>query len=231
MKEQTPLTRNSPTLLRVSECFVSIQGEGPSQGRPAAFMRLQGCSVGCTWCDSKYTWEPAGGEASDAQALAARMMEGLCPRLLVITGGEPLEVEGFPELLAWCSPFWSRVEVETSGVRSPIPAAGNVRWNWSPKLSSVTPRADETWAHAKRFMRAKHAICKVVVGDQADWRETLERLSDCDIPPHRTWIMPQGTEKEVLLERARWLAPLCIEEGFRLTNRLHILLWGPRRGV
>ena len=217
--------------LRISECFVSIQGEGPSQGRPAAFIRLQGCSVGCSWCDSKYTWEPSGGEALDAQTAVSQMMEGTCPTLLVITGGEPLEVAGFPDLLTWASNFWWRIEVETSGVLPPIPATKAVRWNWSPKLSSVTPRADETWAYAKRFVRSKRAICKVVVSDEADWNEALERLCDWDVPPERTWIMPQGIEKEALLERARWLAPLCIEQGFRLTNRLHILLWGARRGV
>src|SRR5262245_42764119 len=50
-----------PITLQVSELFLSLQGEGPSAGTPAHFLRLQGCDVGCTWCDSKYTWDPAGG--------------------------------------------------------------------------------------------------------------------------------------------------------------------------
>ena len=57
--------------VRISELFHSIQGEGPSAGTPAHFLRLQGCDVGCTWCDSKYTWDPAGGiERTISTALA-----------------------------------------------------------------------------------------------------------------------------------------------------------------
>ena len=77
-------------MLRVSETFLSLQGEGPSAGVPAHFLRLQGCDVGCAWCDTKYSWDAAGGAAMEpAAAVAALRALGEAP-LLVVTGGEPL---------------------------------------------------------------------------------------------------------------------------------------------
>src|SRR5437763_13398847 len=75
--------------IHVSELFLSIQGEGPSAGMPAHFLRLQGCSVGCHWCDSKYTWEAAGGRALVIDAAFDELAALGHASLLVITGGEP----------------------------------------------------------------------------------------------------------------------------------------------
>ena len=58
---------------RVAEVFYSIQGEGATAGVPAVFARLQGCSVGCEWCDTKYSWDPARGRAVELDALLAEM--------------------------------------------------------------------------------------------------------------------------------------------------------------
>ncbi|MBI1799016.1 MAG: 7-carboxy-7-deazaguanine synthase QueE, partial [Candidatus Eisenbacteria bacterium] len=56
-------------VFRVSEIFLSIQGEGPGAGIPAHFVRLQGCDVGCRWCDSRYTWDAAGGRERTADEI------------------------------------------------------------------------------------------------------------------------------------------------------------------
>src|SRR5258706_14435787 len=98
-----------PTL-RVSELFLSLQGEGPSAGTPAHFLRLQGCDVGCAWCDSKYTWDAAGGrELGTSAAFEELLALGEAP-LLVVTGGEPLEHAGIAELLREAGQRWGRVE-------------------------------------------------------------------------------------------------------------------------
>jgi len=87
------------TSVGVSEIFLSIQGEGPSAGTPAHFVRLQGCDVGCHWCDSKYTWSPAAGQAMALEDTWARARAlGEAP-LLVVTGGEPLQHPGIDALL------------------------------------------------------------------------------------------------------------------------------------
>src|SRR5689334_10810961 len=96
-------------ILRISELFLSLQGEGPSAGTPAHFLRLQGCDVGCHWCDSKYTWDPhRGQEMSAGEAFQALTRLGSAP-LLVVTGGEPLEHPGIAELLKLALTRWQRV--------------------------------------------------------------------------------------------------------------------------
>src|SRR5690348_12062123 len=78
-----------PITLRVAEVFRSLQGEGPSAGTPAHFLRLQGCDVGCHWCDTKYSWDATGGHDSPvADAFTELRALGEAP-LLVVTGGEP----------------------------------------------------------------------------------------------------------------------------------------------
>src|SRR5215475_10354965 len=75
---------------RIAEAFFSIQGEGATAGLPAVFIRLQGCSVGCRWCDTKYSWDPAGGQEARLDSLIEEARGHPCRRA-VITGGKPLE--------------------------------------------------------------------------------------------------------------------------------------------
>ena len=138
--------------IRVSETFRSLQGEGPSAGVPAHFLRLQGCDVGCHWCDTKYTWDPALGREVGLEAAFAELRSlGPAP-LLVITGGEPLQHPGVRELLAAALERWPRVEVETSGIEPPPLAHAHLHYNHSPKLPSATPRWDACWAHVAAFI-------------------------------------------------------------------------------
>lgn len=224
-------TPSAPARLRIAEVFLSLQGEGPSLGVPAHFLRLQGCSVGCSWCDSKYTWDASGGEAASLNDVLARLRALGDARLLVVTGGEPLEHPGIEALLAWAAGHWPRVEVETSGL-GPVPTvAPNVEWRWSPKLSRVSPKADLTWEAARAMQASGRFVCKVVVQDEQDWDEACARVNRAGIPAAHVVVMPEGMTREALRERMAWLAPRCVRAGFRLTPRLHVDIWGARRGV
>ena len=221
---------NTPVTLRVAETFRSLQGEGPSAGTPAHFLRLQGCDVGCRWCDTKYTWDATGGRASTiAEAFAELRALGEAS-LLVVTGGEPLAHPGIERVLQAAVGQWARVEVETSGLHAPPVTHERLHYMWSPKLPSVTERWGDTWAHASAFVSDPRTMIKIVVGEH-DEAALMERLSEGVLPRERVMLMPEGMTDAALVERARALAALCLRENLRLSPRLHVWLWGAKRGV
>ncbi len=224
-------THGAAARLRVSECFLSIQGEGPSAGTPAHFVRLQGCDVGCHWCDSKYTWGSSGGrEVAVDEVLDEARALGSAP-MLVVTGGEPLEHDGVYELLARAVQLWPRVEVETSGVLPPGMRDERLFWNVSPKLSSATERASDTWQHADRWCAEPNATFKIVIGSRDDVAEAVRRLDDHGIPARRVMLMPEGLTDDAVRAHARIVLEACQAHGFRMSPRLHIWMWGAKRGV
>ncbi len=219
------------TTIRVSEVFLSLQGEGPSAGTPAHFVRLQGCTVGCVWCDTKYSWEARGGREVRVDGLLAEARAlGEAP-LLVVTGGEPLETPGLAPLLERALSLWKRVEVETSGLLPPPLGHERLRWNVSPKLPRATPRWQETWSHAAAWLAEPGATFKIVVGDPPDEADALRLIAAHELPPERVMLMPEGFTDSGLRQRAAALAEVCKRHGFRLSPRLHVWLWGARKGV
>jgi organic radical activating enzyme len=221
----------APPAVRTSEIFLSIQGEGPSAGTPAHFVRLQGCDVGCRWCDTKYSWDFAGGAAHALEDLweKARAL-GDAP-LLVVTGGEPLEHPGIATLLGQALARWERVEVETSGIVAAPLRDARLFYNVSPKLPSATPRSAETWRHIAAWLADPNATFKIVVGDPPDLDDALAAIRRHTIPARRVMLMPEGMTEEALRARAVDLAEACKRHGFRLSPRLHVWMWGARRGV
>jgi 7-carboxy-7-deazaguanine synthase len=216
--------------LRVAEVFRSLQGEGPSAGTPAHFLRLQGCDVGCRWCDTRYTWDAEGGrEVSLSEAFAELRALGEAP-LLVVTGGEPLAHPDVDRVLAAAVGLWPRVEVETSGVAPPVFRHERLFHMWSPKLPGVTERWEETWAHLASFLADPNTWIKLVVAEGDD--EAVVRLvHERALPRERVLLMPEGLTDAALRTRALALAEVCKREGLRLSPRLHVWLWGAKRGV
>jgi len=225
-------SRTAPAdTVRVSELFHSLQGEGPSAGTPAHFLRLQGCDVGCRWCDTRYTWDAAGGREV-AIAAAFDELAALGPAdLLVVTGGEPLAHPGVGALLAAALARWGRVEVETSGIAPPPARDARLHYNHSPKLPSATPRWADTWAHAAAFAADPNTTFKLVIGDPPDEADALRLLAAHALPRNRTVLMPEGLTDAALRGRAASLAATCRRENLRFSPRLHVWLWGARRGV
>ena len=217
--------------MRVSEIFLSLQGEGPSAGTPAHFIRLQGCDVGCHWCDTKYSWDFRSGRELCAAA-ACDEAETLGPApLLVITGGEPAEHPGLAELLVQALGRWARVEVETSGVAPPPLSDPRLAWNVSPELPSATPRWRDTWAHAAAWIAEPRATFKIVVGDPPDPEDASDLIEWHALPRDRVMLMPEGMTEPALRKHAPGLADECKRLGVRMSPRLHIWMWGARRGV
>jgi len=221
----------TPTITgRIAECFFSIQGEGVTAGAPAVFVRLQGCSVGCQWCDTKYTWDPAGGQEVSLEALVEEVAAFPCRRV-VITGGEPLESPLFMPLVEALKARGFTIEVETSGTLLP-PRVPVDQWNVSVKLAgSGVAESRRINPEAIRAFLGLGAWWKFVVVDQRDVAEVLRLAERFALPRERILLMPEGIRREEILERSEWVIEECKRHGFRYSPRLHILFWGAKRGV
>jgi 7-carboxy-7-deazaguanine synthase len=217
---------------RIAETFFSIQGEGATAGLPAIFVRLQGCSVGCAWCDTKYSWEPAAGREVSLDALLDEVSAYPCRRV-VITGGEPLESPLFEPLAAALGARDFRVEVETSGtLPPPVEAGRDIQWNVSVKLAgSGVAEGRRINPEAIRAFLAREAWWKFVVADERDVAEVVRLAERFALPRERILLQPECLRPEEFTARAPWVAEACKAHGFRFSPRLHLLLWGARRGA
>ena len=232
------------------EIFASLQGEGPSIGRPTAFVRLSRCNLACRWCDTAYTWRFAGdnrphrdnlafergaNQLSLDEAEVAARIAGLGQDRLVITGGEPLLQSAALARMAALLPAGTAIEVETNGTVAPHPALDALvtQYNVSPKLAhsgnpaelALVPERLAAWASDPR------AWFKFVIAEPDDLAEVLAIRDAHAIPGERLYLMPEGTDSATLNARLRWLAPLALAHGLRLTDRLHIHLYGDTRGT
>jgi 7-carboxy-7-deazaguanine synthase len=187
--------------------------------------------VGCVWCDTKYSWDAARGDAIEAPEIWARARALGDAPLLVVTGGEPLEHPALAPLLADALSRWARVEVETSGIAAPPLHDPRLGYNVSPKLPSATPRWRDTWAHIPAWLEEPRATFKIVVGDAPDLDDAERLIAEHRLPHDRVMLMPEGITPDALRARATDLAVACKRLGVRLGPRLHVWLWGARRGV
>lgn len=231
------------------EIFASLQGEGPSAGMAVAFLRLSRCNLACTWCDTAYTWHFEGdnrphrdGVTFERKAnqitlevaeIAERIAE-LGQNRLVITGGEPLMQAGAVAELLEALPDIS-VEIETNGTVA-APARLDIRvdqYNVSPKLAhsgndtelALIPERLDSYATDPR------TFFKFVIAAPEDVEEVLALQRRYRFRPGHVFLMPEGTDSVTLRERMEWIAPLCLEHGFRLSDRMHIHLYGDTRGT
>jgi len=231
--------------MRVSEIFYSLQGEGRLAGVPSVFVRLAGCPLRCRWCDSKYAWHQSAGSHQSLETIVQTVQKWQC-RYVVITGGEPMvnpdssARSELPELVERLKACGKHVTIETAGIAF-IPDIACDLMSISPKLSNSTPK-DPKLAAVHESIRLDtsvlaellgHYRCQVkfVVESEADIEEIRQVIEQtANIDTETVMLMPQGQTKKQLLARSPMVARLCKRNGFAFCQRLHILLWGNKRG-
>ena len=228
--------------MRISEIFYSLQGEGRLLGVPSVFVRTSGCNLRCRWCDTPYTsWRPEGKSWSVKNILAE--VAKYPTRHVVITGGEPLLAPDIEELTFELKQRGSHITIETAATIFK-PLAGDLI-SLSPKLANSTPwkKGQGKFAamHEKRrlnypvmqqFIDGYDYQLKFVVDNKSnidEVRAIVARLQHVDVA--RVMLMAQGITQRQLTDKAKWIVEGCQQFGFSYSPRLHIQLFGNRRGT
>lgn len=224
--------------MRIAEIFHSVQGEGSLVGVPSIFVRTSGCNLRCSWCDTPYTsWNPEGEDFSIDEILS-RVGEFPAARHVVLTGGEPMIAPGIVELSARLHARAMHITIETAGTVT-APVACHLM-SISPKLSNSMPEGTFRAQHERlrrqpdvlrRLMDKYDYQLKFVIEREDDLNEVRSLVAEVGAPPGRVILMPEGTSSEVLHTRGVWIAEICKQQGYRFSPRLHVDLYGNRRGV
>ena len=222
--------------MKIAEIFYSVQGEGALIGVPSIFVRTSGCNLRCSWCDTPYTsWQPEGVEMNLTEILD--QVAAFPARHVVLTGGEPMIAPQTPELVARFKSRGLHITIETAGT-----VDANVDCDLmsiSPKLSNSTPEGPFQNQHERlrintavlrSLMRFPHQL-KFVIAAPTDLNEVQQLVKEIDAKPGAVMLMPEGVEQSVLRERSLWLVEEAKRYGYRFSPRLHVDLYGNKRGV
>lgn len=229
----------------IAETFYSIQGEGELTGVPSVFVRTSGCNLRCAWCDTPYaSWQPEGEIRTIPQIVAA-VESHPAARHVVLTGGEPMIAKDVHTLAAELKATGRHLTIETAATIAPDDIACDLA-SLSPKLlnSAPDPLAHAAWRRKHEATRWQPDVVRAWVDRYAyQFKFVVARPEDVDelehmlaalqreIPRHKVLLMPEATSLERVRDRAAWLGELCKARGYRYAHRLHIELYGNRRGT
>jgi 7-carboxy-7-deazaguanine synthase len=211
--------------MRITEIFHSIQGESSHVGQPCVFVRLTGCPLRCTWCDTEYAFY--GGTDISLEEILAKVKSYGCP-LVEVTGGEPLaQPEAIPLIARLCDAGY-KVLIETSGAIeiAPVDERAHVILDVKCPGSGMTDRM--LWANLSRLTMKDEA--KFVLVDRKDYDWARDVIAQYDLFNRCALLMSPvfGSLEPRLL--AEWV----LADGLpvRLQLQVHKFIWAPdMRGV
>lgn len=210
--------------LRISEIFLSLQGESESVGWPTVFVRLTGCPLRCVWCDSEYAF--SGGLRMNLQDILDRVAAYAVPRVCV-TGGEPLAQPAVHGLLDRLVAGGFNVSLETSGaldVAGVNPAVKKV-------IDLKPPGSGELAANRYENLDRLCAMdqVKFVLKDRTDYLWAVECLQKYALPARCQVLFSPVADHLPPVQLAEWILEDRLNVRFQL--QLHKILWGDQRGV
>jgi len=209
----------SPTRLKVTEIFHSLQGEADTVGVPTVFVRLTGCPLRCQYCDTAYAFY--GGEWWETQAIVTRVLE-FDTRFVCVTGGEPLAQKGCGRLLTLLCDAGLRVSLETSGA---MELAGV-----DPRVVKVvdvkTPASGEASRNRYEELSRLGAqdLVKFVICERGDYEWSRAKLRELALPQRCTVLFSPSHEQLAARDLADWILEDRLPVRFQI--QLHKYLWG-----
>ena len=247
----------SDKIIPINEIYTCLQGEGKLTGVPHILIRVTGCRLRCqfsnSFCDTPYSsWGPEKGKFT-YQDIFEFYEDNRHIKHTMITGGGPtLHRDMLVELCHLAKEFDHYITIETEGSESVSTQADLI--SLSPKLSNSTPRPGtwmpylnrevteqdkekhEKWRcnyEAMRLLLDLHPDyqLKPVISNEKDLEEVKELQKELDVPNRKVYLMSEGINKEQVESRRKWLSELCQKEGYNFTDRLHILIYGDKRGI
>lgn len=230
--------------LAIAEMFCdTLQGEGVSTGTPSTFIRLQGCTLQCVWCDTLDVW-PYGNEYTFNEIFKLFEDAGLIEKFaskeqhLILTGGSPLKQQ--QALSKFIHEYIDRydhipfIEVENEAVLMPDKEFEELvrQWNNSPKLanSGMKPRVRIKPEIIKHMSSLENSWFKFVVQNEEEWKQ-IETEYLPYIKKHQIILMPEGQTQDELTITRPIVADLALQHGVRFTDRLHVTIWNKKTGV
>jgi len=207
--------------LRITEIFLSIQGESSHAGRPCAFVRLTGCPMRCVWCDSEYTF--TGGTRISFEEIFAQLKDFGC-NLVEVTGGDPLAQKNvYPFMTTLCD-LGYEVLIETGGFFSTEKIDERAKIILDVKCPASGESERNHWANLERLRRDADEV-KFVIANLNDWEFARVTIAKYDL---------QKRTQEILIspifgiENLAEIAETVSKSGLkvRLNLQLHKYIWG-----
>jgi 7-carboxy-7-deazaguanine synthase len=228
--------------VKIAELFHSIQGEGKLAGVPSVFVRTSGCNLRCVWCDTPYTSWDAEGEDLSLDQIVSRAVT-FRTRHVVLTGGEPVIQPDAAELCTRLKQLGLHITLETAGtIHKPLAIdlaslspklANSTPWQRDGRLAQAHERARINLPVLQRFIdESQDFQLKFVVSQRQDMdeiRQLLEALKNWSAED--VLLMPEGIDPAALRAKAEWIVEICKASGFRYCPRLHVEIWGAKRGT
>lgn len=207
--------------LRITEIFLSIQGESSHAGRPCAFVRLTGCPMRCVWCDSEYTFR--GGTRMSFDEILAKLQEFNC-NLVEVTGGEPLAQKNVFHFITNLCDLGYEVLIETGGYVSTEKVDERAKIILDVKCPASGESNRNHWANLESLNPAKDEV-KFVIADLEDWEFAKEIIEKYDLQNLTKEILISPVfESKYIKEIAEAVSKSSLK--LRLNLQLHKFIWG-----
>ncbi len=212
------------TTLRIFEIFYSLQGESSRVGLPTIFIRLTGCPLRCSYCDTEYAFKGGGNMTLDE---IMQQIAEYGTRYVCVTGGEPLAQKGCTELLTLLCDNGYQVSLETSGAMDLTPVDTRVKVIMDVKTPGSGEVDKNRWENLP-LLKAGDEV-KWVVCSREDYDWARQMMTEHPFPANCDHLFSPSFHEVSGETLASWILEDHLQ--VRMQLQLHKILWGEKQGV